>query len=65
MPKPVVFENGGKYIHYGLESALMGESPGVYSRDGNIFQYAVIYKTNPELVPDAIRDQVQLKIQNS
>jgi|LakMenEpi03Aug12_release.lakeMendotaPanAssembly.Ray.scaffolds.fasta_scaffold259020_3 hypothetical protein len=44
MPNPLVFENVGKYIHYGLESTLMGESPGVYSRDGNIFQYVVIYR---------------------
>jgi hypothetical protein len=62
MPKPVDFENGGKYIHYGLESALMGESPGLYSRDANIFQYATIYKNNPELVPDAIKSQVILNV---
>lgn len=60
-PKPIEFENGGKYIHFGLESALMGESAGVYSRDANLLQFAHIYKTNPELVPDAIRAQVVIK----
>jgi hypothetical protein len=60
-PKPIEFENGGKYIHFGLESALMGESAGVYSSDANLLQFAHIYKTNPELVPDAIRAQVVIK----
>ena len=44
MPNPLVFDKVGKYIHYGLESTVIGESSGVYSRDGNIFQYVLIYR---------------------
>ena len=44
-----------------LASALMNESPRLYSRDASLLQFAHINKTYPEIVPDAIIAQVVIK----
>lgn len=48
-----------KYMHFGLESALRGESPGLYFKHSNLLQYASIYAMNPRLVPASVRKQVK------
>ena len=35
LPSPTVI-NDGKYIHFGLENALCGDSPGVVDRDHDL-----------------------------
>lgn len=59
------FGNGGKYIHFGIESALLGESPGLYFKDANIIQCAQIYKLSPDLLPKSVKDKVYCLINTS
>lgn len=33
----------GKYLHFGLENALSGESPGIVHRDADLFQFVNVY----------------------
>ncbi len=49
-----------KYMHFGLEAALRGESPGLYFKNSNLLQYASMYATNPRLLPACVREQVIL-----
>jgi hypothetical protein len=50
--------DGGKYIHFGLESALAGESPGLYFKHSDLLQFASIYKLSPKRLPIRIRKNV-------
>ena len=62
MPLPAVIaldeEGNGQYVHFGLESALCGDSVGIYFKHADIMQYAAIYRTNPEALPFCLRDKV-------
>ena len=49
----------GKYVHFGLELALMGNSPGIYFKHADLIQYAAIFATNPELVHDELKQKVK------
>ncbi len=49
----------GKYVHFGLESALCGNSPGSYFRYADVIQYAAIYATNPEIINAEILEKVK------
>jgi hypothetical protein len=53
-------EGNGQYVNFDLESALSGESPGIYFKRVDIVQYAGIYKTNPEALPYCLRNKVYL-----
>ncbi|XP_045032088.1 uncharacterized protein LOC123474226 [Daphnia magna] len=53
------YGNVVKYMHFGLESALKGDSPGLYFKHSNLLQYASIYATKPELLPDSIRKKIE------
>ena len=48
----------GKYLHFGLESALIGESPGVVHRDADLLQFVDVYVENPSLLPENYRKRV-------
>lgn len=60
LPLPPVtnLDGGGQYMHFGLESALAGESPGLYFKHADLLQFAQIYITSPELLPSRIRKKV-------
>lgn len=45
---------GGKYIHFGLEKGLAGESPGLVFENADVMQYVSLFKETPEIVPEAI-----------
>ena len=53
----------GKYVHFGLENALMGKSAGIYFRHADVIQYAGIYATRPELINDEIMKKVYLVLE--
>ena len=57
LSKPKLIENG-KYLHYGLESALSGNSPGVYHRHALMTEFAKLFKSKVEVVPHPIRRKV-------
>jgi hypothetical protein len=56
--KPTELEDGGKYIHFGLGSALNCNSPGVLHKDANLLQFVRIYRENPSLLPITVRENV-------
>lgn len=56
-PSTVKFK-GGKYIHFGLENGLAGDSPGLVFENSDLLQFVSVYQTRPELVPRAIRKRV-------
>ncbi len=49
----------GKYVHFGLESAPLGNSPGSFFRYADAIQYAAIYATKPEIIPAEILEKVK------
>jgi hypothetical protein len=51
---------GGKYLHFGLESALKGSSIGIIHKNALIFQCISIYNENPKLLPLSIRKKVNI-----
>ncbi len=53
-------EDGGKYIHIGLESFLNCNSPGVLHKDANLLQFVRIYWENPFLLPIPVREKVKI-----
>lgn len=57
LPQPVSL-GGGKYIHFGLENALLGESPGIVHRNADLLQYVEIYNEAPHLLPQSLRKKV-------
>ncbi len=57
-------EGNGRYTHFGLESALAGESPEEYFHHADLLQYAAIYKSNPNALPPSIRKKVLFFIFN-
>jgi hypothetical protein len=50
LPPVVELDKKGneRYIHFGLECALAGDSPGLYHRHADVLQQAAIYKTCPK-----------------
>jgi hypothetical protein len=60
LPQPKQIRDVGKYVHFGLEAALKGESPGLYFKQADVIQYAGLFTTNPELVHSAMRNKVLL-----
>jgi hypothetical protein len=49
----------GKYLHFGLENALSGESPGMVHRDADLFQFVNVYVDEPNLLLKAIVKRVR------
>lgn len=49
---PVIRVGTGKYVHFGLEAALNGESAGLVHRDS--LQFVDIYVDEPSLLPKPI-----------
>jgi hypothetical protein len=58
LPKPTVLEDGGKYLHFGVEHALNGVSAGVLHKEANLLQFVDVYKENPKLLPTPLREKV-------
>lgn len=58
LPKPTVLEDGGKYMHFGVEHALNGVSAGVLHKEANLLQFVDVYKANPQLLPTPLREKV-------
>lgn len=52
--------SGGKYFHFGLETALDGESPGVIYRDADLLQFVDIYLDEPMMLPKPLRKRVSI-----
>lgn len=50
--------NEGKYIHFGLEQALLGNSHGIVHRDSDLLQYVEVYRNHPLLLPIPLRNKV-------
>ena len=50
----------GKYVHFGLENALNGESAGIVHRDSDLLQFVDIYVEEPNLLPKPIIKRVCL-----
>lgn len=57
LPQPVSL-GGGKYLHFGLENALMGNSPGIVHRNADLLQFVDVYMESPHLVPESVRKKV-------
>jgi hypothetical protein len=57
LPSPVQI-NDGKYVHFGLENALSGNSAGLVHCDSDLLQFVDIYFTNPGILPKGIRKRV-------
>jgi hypothetical protein len=62
LPPVVELDKKGneRYIHFGLECALAGDSPGLYHRHADVLQQAAIYKTNPKSLLQSIRKKVHI-----
>jgi hypothetical protein len=43
--------NDGKYVHFGLENALSGNSAGLIHRDADLLQFVDIYHNNTSTLP--------------
>jgi hypothetical protein len=50
--------NDGKYVHFGLENALSGNSSGLIHRDADLLQFVDIYHNNPSILPKELRKRV-------
>ena len=50
--------NDGKYVHFGLENALSGNSAGLIHRDADLLQFVDIYHNNPSILPKELRKRV-------
>ncbi|KAK4017351.1 hypothetical protein OUZ56_032298 [Daphnia magna] len=57
LPKAISLENGGKYMHFGLEAALAGKSPGQVLQHACLVQHAQLYNRSPTFVPASIRKE--------
>lgn len=55
---PATQVDTGKYIHFGLESGLNGESAGIVHRDSDLLQFVDLYVEEPCLVPSPILKRV-------
>lgn len=53
LPPVVDLDSSGKakYFHFGLESALYRDSPGEFSKQADLIQYASVYMKNPKALP--------------
>jgi hypothetical protein len=49
----------GKYLHFCLESAFSGTSPGIVYLDADLFQFVNVYVDEPHLLPKAIVKRVR------
>jgi hypothetical protein len=62
LPKPKTIRGVGKYIHFGLENALMGDSPDLVYKNADLFTYAAIYKDHPDYIHDSLRKKVKASL---
>jgi hypothetical protein len=47
-------------IHFGIENALNGSSVGLIHRDADLIQFVDLYRKQPGLLPEKLRDRVRL-----
>nr|CAH0105065.1 unnamed protein product [Daphnia galeata] len=54
LPQAAALDDGRKYMHFGVEAALAGESPGQVFQNANLLQYARLYNKSPDMIPSSI-----------
>lgn len=59
LPQAAALDDGRKYMHFGVEAALAGESPGQVFQNANLLQYARLYNKSPDMIPSSIRKKVR------
>jgi hypothetical protein len=52
--------NDGKYVHFGLENALSGNSAGLIHRDADFMQFFYLYYKNASILPKNLRKRVNI-----
>lgn len=52
--------NDGKYVHFGLENALSGNSAGLIHRDADLMQFVDLYYKNASILPKNLRKRVNI-----
>ncbi len=58
LPPARIINNFRTYIHFVLESALLGNSPGLYYKNAELIMFASIFKQNPEYIYSELRAKV-------
>lgn len=56
--KVIELDDGGKFMYFGLESALKGESPGLVYKNADLIQFASLYRRRPRCVTPRMRKNV-------
>lgn len=51
--------NGGKLMYFGLEKAILGDSPGIMFKHADLLQYLNIYMEEPNFLPRSLRQKVK------
>lgn len=55
LPKVIELDDGGKFMCFGLEAALKGESPGLVYKNADLIQLASLYRCRPRCVTPRMR----------
>ena len=55
---PAIAVGTGKYLHFGVESALNGESVGIVHRDADLLQFVDKYIKDPNVLPTTYLKEV-------
>lgn len=59
LPIALVFpDKGGKLMYFGLEQAILGDSPGVMFKNADLIQYMNVYAEDPGYLPKTLRKKV-------
>lgn len=61
LPAVIPLGKSGKYVHFGLEKGLSGDSPGDVFHHSGILQFVSLYKQDPLILPTCIRQKVFFK----
>lgn len=61
LPQAVSLDDGGKYMHFGVEAAFADDSLGQVFQNANLLQYARLYNKSPNILPSSIRKKVRYK----
>lgn len=62
LPPVIHMGKSGKYVHFGLEKGIEGNSPGVVFKNAGLLQFVSVYKEDPLLLPICIREQVNYNL---
>lgn len=59
LPPAINLSNGGKLMYFGIESALLGNSPGNLFKHADLLQFVQIYKEDPALLSQSLVSKVK------